>query len=90
MSGSDFTTLVDRPTNDSHSIRFRSKPTKPSLLAAPTEIRQKILLNLFNIARIDHKGDISWVPPELEDICRLLKEDIEVLERLWSLLPSSG
>ncbi|KAF2502204.1 hypothetical protein BU16DRAFT_532588 [Lophium mytilinum] len=85
MSRSEFMATPACSTNETHSTGLGSEfnNVKSPFLAAPAEIRQQILSHFFDVARIDHKGDIICSPPDLENVCQLLREDMEVLQRLW-------
>lgn len=85
MSRSELMSTPAHSTNETHSSGLGSEfnNAKSPFLAAPAEIRQQILSHLFDVAMIDHKGDISCSTPDLQDVCQLLKEDMEVLHGLW-------
>ncbi|KAF2817776.1 uncharacterized protein BDZ99DRAFT_513995 [Mytilinidion resinicola] len=55
------------------------------LMAAPAEIRQQILQNLFtNEIRTNKDGEIFNMPWQLQSVCKLLKEDVDTIQNLWS------
>ncbi|KAF2502203.1 hypothetical protein BU16DRAFT_520980 [Lophium mytilinum] len=54
------------------------------LMAAPAEIRQRILQNLSTTEiRIKENGDISNMPWQVLSVCKLLKEDVDAIQKLW-------
>ncbi|KAF2817777.1 uncharacterized protein BDZ99DRAFT_470739 [Mytilinidion resinicola] len=56
--------------------------TQPSLTTAPAEIRQQILSSLFEPEFSIKNGELKSSPWQLEAVCRLLKQDMEVLQDL--------